>query len=85
MPVAISCYAQKPPIVEKKSNYYRTAAGYRHYTTGAVSYQGTQGLTWSSTPYDESNGHDVNFNSNNVNPVNRDNYSYGFTVRCVAR
>ncbi len=61
------------------------AAGYRLNSTGAVTNQGTNAYYWASTPYSESNGHYLNFNSNNVNPVNNANYSNGFTVRCVAR
>ncbi len=59
------------------------AAGYRYYTNGAITVQGTYG--WSSTPYSESNGHYLYFYSNGVWPVNDCAYSYGFTVRCVAR
>ncbi len=61
------------------------AAGYRNYTNGAVTNQGTNGQGWSSTPYSESYGLYLDFNTNRVNPVNSNNYSNGFTVRCVAR
>ncbi len=61
------------------------AAGRRDYQTGAVGNQGTNGQFWSSTPYSESNGLMLYFNSNNVNPVYNDQFSFGRAVRCVAR
>ncbi len=70
---------------KKKATTIEPAAGNRNYQSGAVGGQGTNGDWWSSTPYSESNGHNLNFNSNNVNPVTNNYASYGFPVRCVAR
>ncbi len=71
------------PAPRREKRLLLPAAGYRNYTSGAVTNQGTNGNWWSSTPYNGSNGHNLNFNSNNVNPVNNSNSANGFSVRCV--
>ncbi len=76
----------KFPVVANynaKDSQILPAAGYRYYTSGAVTYQGTNGYWWSSTPYNGSNGHNLYFYSNSVYPVLNSNSAYGFSVRCV--
>ena len=59
------------------------AAGYRNYSTGAISNQGGNGYYWSGSAPSVSNGSNLNFNSTAVNTRNSNNRSYGFSVRCV--
>lgn len=58
------------------------AAGYRNNSSGALNNVGSNGNYWSASP-NSSNGYNLNFNSNNVNPSNNNNRANGFSVRCV--
>jgi uncharacterized protein (TIGR02145 family) len=60
------------------------ASGYRNYATGVLSTVGSGGSYWSALPNSTTNGYNLNFNSSNVNPVNNNNRSNGFSVRPVA-
>ncbi len=44
---------------------------------------GSNGYYWSSSPNNQSNGYNLNFNSTNVNPSNNNNRANGFPARCV--
>ncbi len=44
---------------------------------------GSDGYSWSSSPYNDSNGYNLDFNSGGVNPFNNNNRANGFSVRCV--
>jgi len=57
------------------------AAGNRNGTD--VNNVGDNGNYWSSTPNDENNAWNVNFNDNNVNPDNNNNRNNGQSVRLV--
>ena len=57
------------------------AAGNRNGTD--VNNVGSNGNYWSSTPNDENNAYNLNFNSNNLNPQNNNNRNNGFSVRLV--
>ena len=62
------------------------ATGYRDRTgTGALTAVGTNGYAWSSSTFASGNinAGNLNFNASNVNPLNNNNRSYGFPVRCV--
>ncbi|RHA81915.1 hypothetical protein DW916_16470 [Segatella copri] len=58
-------------------------AGYRNSNDGSMNNVGSNGYSWSSSPYNDNNGYNLNFNSGNVNPSNNNNRANGFSVRCV--
>ncbi|MDE5624158.1 MAG: hypothetical protein K2I62_06075, partial [Alistipes sp.] len=62
-----------------------SAAGYRHYSSGALTNVGTNGRYWSSSSYSagSNNAGNLNFHSSNVNPLNNNNRALGYSVRCV--
>ncbi len=64
-------------------NIYFPAAGYRFSSSGALSYVGSYGYYWSSSPNGTGNGHYLGFYSSNWR-WNYYNRAYGFPVRPVA-
>ena len=56
-------------------------AGLRSWNDASLSYQGTIGYYWSSSP-NGTNGYLMLFNSSNINPSNNNNRANGFSVRC---
>ncbi len=62
-----------------------SAAGYRHWTTGALTNVGIEGDCWSSSSYAAGNNNAgrLNFNSTNVNPLNGWYRAVAWSVRCV--
>ncbi len=61
------------------------ATGYRHNSTGALTYVGTEGNVWCSSSYYAGN-HNAGylfFRAGDVRPLNGTNRAYGFAVRCV--
>ncbi len=77
---------QKPPL---RHSFQRLliapATGYRHETTGALANVGTNGYSLSSSPLaaDQVKMGYLNFNADNVNPLESWYRSAGFPVRCV--
>lgn len=61
------------------------AAGYRHYTSGALVYVGSSGLYWSSSSYSAGGirGGCLRFSSGGVNPLHGGCRADAFSVRCV--
>ena len=59
------------------------AAGSRNYS-GSITYVGTYGYYWSSTPTSTTDAYNMFFYSSNVSTYYRTNRAYGFSVRCVA-
>ncbi len=60
------------------------AAGYLHYTSGAVTSVGTEGFYWSSSPYSSDvNAGYLSFLSGGVYPVYATYRASGLSVRCV--
>ncbi len=59
------------------------AAGLRS-TSGATNHVGTDGYFWSSSVFNTSNGHSLNFYGTSVYPTYNLNYANGFPVRCVS-
>ena len=57
------------------------AAGQR--SLGLIGGQVTSGTYWSSVPYDTGYAYTLSFNAMQLNPLNRSDFKYGFTVRCV--
>ena len=57
------------------------ASGNRNNTDGALNNVTSNGNYWSAVPNNTNNGHNLNFNSGNVNPQNNNNRSNGFAVR----
>ena len=68
----------------KKDELYKRMpfAGYRHYTDGSLSTQGTHGYYWAST-ISGTNANYLYFNSSAVYPASTSNRAYGFAVRCL--
>ena len=64
---------------------FTVAAGNRSNTTGALADVGTNGRYWSSSSYAAGNNNagNLNFGSDNVNPLNNGNRAIGRSVRCV--
>jgi len=58
-----------------------TVAGYRN-TAGALIYQGSLGLYWSSTSY-STGAYEPRFDSNSVTPASSNSRAYGFSVRPI--
>jgi hypothetical protein len=70
--------------LQKAGCVFLPAAGYRRYSDGTtVSYSGTQGRYWSSSPYMSSGGYSVVF-SNSVNTNEYCDRQYGQSVRLVS-
>ena len=61
------------------------AAGLRNNNSGQFANTSTNGYYWSSSPNygGNRNAGNLNFNASNVNPLNNNNRSNGFPVRCV--
>ena len=57
-------------------------AGYRYYSSAGVSYQGSNGLYWSSSRYNTNYAYILYFYSTALTPQNTDRCAYGFSVRC---
>jgi hypothetical protein len=81
------------PVVANETDYpgvaaFSTvlpAAGYREYTYGNVTNQGTAGHYLSSTTYNTSRVHGLFFSESTLNPSYHTGayYAYGYAVRCV--
>lgn len=67
-------------LVDGSNVLFLPAAGYRGGTSW--SYVGSNGYYWSSTP-SSSRACGLYFGSGNINPENRFNRNFGFSVRCV--
>lgn len=61
--------------------FNRVASGYRANDSGALANMGGNGNYWSYAPNSQANARNLNFNSGNVNPLNNNNRSNGFSVR----
>ncbi|MDR0658709.1 MAG: fimbrillin family protein [Mediterranea sp.] len=61
---------------------YWPAAGYRYFTTGALTNLGAGGGYWSAT-FTGSNAYDVALLSGGIFPSDASNRAFGFSVRCV--
>ena len=59
------------------------ASGYRYVGSGAMYNERNYGYYWSASPYNTTNGYNLNFNSTNANPQNNNQRGNGFPVRCV--
>ena len=59
------------------------ASGNRNVGSGAMNNEWNNGYYWSASPYNATNGYNLNFNSGNVNPQNNNQRGNGFPVRCV--
>lgn len=57
------------------------ASGYRNNGSGALTNVSGNGNYWSFAPNSQTNARNLNFNSSNVNPLNTNNRSNGFSVR----
>ena len=57
------------------------ASGYRNNGSGALTNVSSNGNYWSFAPISQTNARNLNFNSGNVNPLNNNNRSNGFSVR----
>lgn len=66
-----------------RTSVFFPAAGYRNYSNGTRNNVGNNGNYWSAVPNSTNNGRNLNFNSGNVNPVNNNNRSNGFSARPV--
>lgn len=65
------------------ASIYFPAAGYRNYSSGALSIVGSNGSYWSATPDSTNNGRHLNFNSSNWSWYDNGRAT-GFSVRPVA-
>ena len=65
------------------ASIYFPAAGYRNFSSGALSSVGSDGCCWSATPYGTNYGRFLNFYSSGWHWYNG-NRAYGFSVRPVA-
>jgi hypothetical protein len=61
------------------------AVGYRNTVEGYVQYQGVSGYTWSTSPFNATDGIFMSFHQTYLSPLNKHSNSYGFNVRCVAQ
>ena len=57
------------------------ASGYRANGSGSLTNMGSNGNYWSFAGNSQTNARNLNFNSGNVNPLNNNNRSNGFSVR----
>lgn len=62
----------------------RPAPGYRNNASGALNNVGNNGYSWSSTVAASGyNAHNLNFNTQGLNPTNTNNRANGLQVRCL--
>lgn len=57
------------------------ASGNRNNGSGGFNNVGSNGNYWSFAPISQTNARNLNFNSGNINPLNNNNRSNGFSVR----
>lgn len=57
-------------------------SGVRNDSDGSITYQGSFGYYWSSSPY-STNSYVLTFGSNAVHPAGNDGRALGFSVRCI--
>ncbi|MGL4293573.1 MAG: hypothetical protein ACRCSQ_08360, partial [Bacteroidales bacterium] len=62
---------------------FMPAYGYRSYTDGSLSNQGTGGRFWSSTASNITIGSSLIFNSSSVRPESYNDQAHGHSARCV--
>lgn len=60
------------------------ASGYRYFRDGSLSVVGSFGFYWSAVPINMYGGCYLNFNSDNVSPLNGVNRLYGYAARPVS-
>lgn len=68
---------------DHEGSLFLPAAGYRNYSSGALSNVTTAGYYWAAVPYSATNGRYLFFNSSLVYPLGNGNRAYGFCVRPV--
>ncbi|MBR3204356.1 hypothetical protein IKF81_01585 [Candidatus Saccharibacteria bacterium] len=73
-----STNAQKTPLSLVYSGYYL-------WVDGNLSYRGSYGSFWSSTPNSTAVAHHLHFYSTRLVPQAGNVKVYGFTIRCVGR
>jgi uncharacterized protein (TIGR02145 family) len=59
------------------------ASGFRVFTAGALTNQGTNGVYWSSVQSSATNGYSLSFYSTSGHPARSNDTAYGLTLRCV--
>lgn len=83
--LALEVYAavgSEPPTVYSANGTLITdASGYRANDSGGLANMGGNGNYWVCAPNSQTNARNLNFNSGNVNPLNNNNRSNGFSVR----
>jgi len=57
-------------------------AGHRSISDATYYYQGTYGFYWAASPY-STYGHSLNLNSSQIYPLNYNNRTLGFSIRCI--
>ena len=76
-------YYTATPFQTGETDFY-PASGYRNRSSGALTYVGSNGCSWSSSPSQSStNAGGLNFGATIVYPQNSSSRAYGFPVRCV--
>ncbi len=73
--VPLAGHSQNGPLINLG------ASGYRANGSGALTNMGSNGNYWSFGSNSQANARNLNFNSGNVNPLNNNNRSNGFSVR----
>ena len=82
VPEVYAAVGSEPPAAYSANRTLNTdASGYRNRTSGGLNNVGSNGNFWSFAPNSQTNARNLNFNSGNVNPLNNNNRTNGFSVR----
>ena len=73
---AVALWRSRGPLLQMVA-----ASGYRNNASGALTNVSSNGNYWTYAPNSQTNARNLNFNSGNVNPLNNNNRSNGFSVR----
>ena len=79
--LAVSATTLPTPHPTNRPLTNRGASGNRTNDSGALNNVSGNGNYWSYAPNSQTNARNLNFNSGNVNPLNNNNRSNGFSVR----
>ena len=76
-------YASCSLPYDMQSCIFLPASGYRSYSKGALTWQGTGGVYWSSTNRDSDAGYDLLFDKSSVKATDYSGHRSALNIRCV--
>ncbi len=77
------CESPRPFVHLNSGCFIRSASGLRNYNSGGMGNVSSVGYNWSASLNGATNGYNLRFDSESVNPSNSNNRANGFPVRCL--